>query len=127
MFGLEKLTGWVKRQTRAHRAEAGTDLPQYPYVEANVARACTNCLAPATFQSSIVIRDGYDERTVATLVEQQQVPRALAERLRAGWPECWVPDHDPKINKPVGDVCPCCGQARSRPEYRFLSDASRVR
>jgi hypothetical protein len=53
-------------------------------------RACTNCQAPGVFASH--------------------------ESIRIGWPKCHVAEDDALKGISVGDVCPCCGAERPKPE-----------
>jgi len=67
-------------------------------LQAVVVRSCTQCGAPGNFKSH--------------------------DRIRDGWPGCYVPPGHPMDTQLVGDVCPNCGA--DRPAHEPKGDAMRA-
>lgn len=58
-------------------------------LHATLHQACPHCQAPGLFRCE--------------------------ERIRVGWPGCYVDPLDERVDQPVGDTCPNCDTSRKTP------------
>lgn len=81
-------------------------------LDRTVHRACRHCLAPGTFNTNPLTRDGYNEAQIAEAVASDPKLANVAQFLRDGWSACYVEPGDERDGQSVGPTCPNCAAAR---------------